>query len=236
MVFLRAGGRILGVETRNRRGSRRQCSGNNESNRSGRTTYSAASARLTGSFRSASRGPGDPSVRSRTHRRRCEVLQRRPALSRFDLSDCAASTSYWGRFIRAGTEPRASWRRRPRPCGRRRPPAASPRTADASGAAMIGYRSLIRSPRRIRHRHTGRRFDNRLPARSVWGINDEYMVGARGFEPPTTSTPRRCATRLRYAPSIVCAERRAGPLPSPISGAAVRRRTMIPEKFRWRNC
>ncbi len=62
------------------------------------------------------------------------------------------------------------------------------------------------------------------------------MVGARGFEPPTTSTPRRCATRLRYAPSIVCAERRAGPLPPPISGAAVRRRTMIPEKFRWRNC
>ena len=27
------------------------------------------------------------------------------------------------------------------------------------------------------------------------------MVGARGFEPPTTATPLRCATRLRYAPS-----------------------------------
>ena len=27
------------------------------------------------------------------------------------------------------------------------------------------------------------------------------MVGARGFEPPTTSTPRMCATRLRYAPT-----------------------------------
>ena len=26
------------------------------------------------------------------------------------------------------------------------------------------------------------------------------MVGARGFEPPTTGTPCRCATRLRYAP------------------------------------
>ncbi|SUZ62885.1 uncharacterized protein METZ01_LOCUS15739, partial [marine metagenome] len=25
------------------------------------------------------------------------------------------------------------------------------------------------------------------------------MVGARGFEPPTTATPLRCATRLRYA-------------------------------------
>ncbi len=27
------------------------------------------------------------------------------------------------------------------------------------------------------------------------------MVGARGFEPPTTCTPCRCATRLRYAPN-----------------------------------
>jgi hypothetical protein len=26
------------------------------------------------------------------------------------------------------------------------------------------------------------------------------LVGARGFEPPTTCTPCRCATRLRYAP------------------------------------
>ena len=29
------------------------------------------------------------------------------------------------------------------------------------------------------------------------------MVGARGFEPPTTATPLRCATRLRYAPKVV---------------------------------
>ncbi len=27
------------------------------------------------------------------------------------------------------------------------------------------------------------------------------LVGARGFEPPTTATPLRCATRLRYAPN-----------------------------------
>ena len=27
------------------------------------------------------------------------------------------------------------------------------------------------------------------------------MVGARGFEPPTTATPLQCATRLRYAPT-----------------------------------
>src|SRR5690625_4499302 len=26
------------------------------------------------------------------------------------------------------------------------------------------------------------------------------MVGVRGFEPPTTCTPCRCATRLRYTP------------------------------------
>jgi hypothetical protein len=28
------------------------------------------------------------------------------------------------------------------------------------------------------------------------------MVGARGFEPPTTCTPCKYATRLRYAPRI----------------------------------
>ncbi len=34
----------------------------------------------------------------------------------------------------------------------------------------------------------------------VHGPRSEEMVGARGFEPPTTATPLRCATRLRYAP------------------------------------
>ena len=29
----------------------------------------------------------------------------------------------------------------------------------------------------------------------------KYRVGARGFEPPTTTTPLWCATGLRYAPS-----------------------------------
>ena len=28
------------------------------------------------------------------------------------------------------------------------------------------------------------------------------LVGARGFEPPTPCTPCRCATRLRYAPTV----------------------------------
>ena len=30
------------------------------------------------------------------------------------------------------------------------------------------------------------------------------IVGARGFEPPTTCTPSKCATRLRYAPKTNC--------------------------------
>gem|GEM_PF-5973774 len=35
----------------------------------------------------------------------------------------------------------------------------------------------------------------------AWGAKPLfYMVGAKGFEPSTPSTPLRCATRLRYAP------------------------------------
>ncbi len=30
-----------------------------------------------------------------------------------------------------------------------------------------------------------------------------FLVGARGFEPPTPWTPSKCATRLRYAPTNV---------------------------------
>jgi hypothetical protein len=40
----------------------------------------------------------------------------------------------------------------------------------------------------------------RRRSRQGYGDMLEKLVGARGFEPPTTSTPRRCATRLRYAP------------------------------------
>lgn len=29
------------------------------------------------------------------------------------------------------------------------------------------------------------------------------MVGARGFEPPTPCSQNRCATRLRYAPTLL---------------------------------
>ena len=31
----------------------------------------------------------------------------------------------------------------------------------------------------------------------------DLLVGARGFEPPTTCTPCRYATRLRYAPTVL---------------------------------
>ena len=30
------------------------------------------------------------------------------------------------------------------------------------------------------------------------------LVGARGFEPPTPCAQGRCATRLRYAPTLYC--------------------------------
>src|SRR3954471_14372281 len=36
-------------------------------------------------------------------------------------------------------------------------------------------------------------------------------VGARGFEPPTTGTPYRCATGLRHAPSDSHCSRLDGP-------------------------
>ena len=37
------------------------------------------------------------------------------------------------------------------------------------------------------------------------------LVGAEGFEPPTTCTPCRCATRLRYAPNAAILADRATP-------------------------
>src|SRR4030067_117014 len=51
------------------------------------------------------------------------------------------------------------------------------------------------------------------------------LVGARGFEPPTTSTPRRCATRLRNAPLEL--------LPAP--GNSAPRMHIIPENTCGRN-
>lgn len=41
----------------------------------------------------------------------------------------------------------------------------------------------------------------------LWGMSTPglalacQMVGLTGFEPATTSTPRKCATRLRYSPT-----------------------------------
>lgn len=40
-----------------------------------------------------------------------------------------------------------------------------------------------------------------LPSTSDLSTLVDSLVGARGFEPPTTGTPCRCATRLRYAPN-----------------------------------
>ena len=34
------------------------------------------------------------------------------------------------------------------------------------------------------------------------GKKGEVMVGAEGFEPPTLCSQSRCATRLRYAPTL----------------------------------
>jgi hypothetical protein len=34
-------------------------------------------------------------------------------------------------------------------------------------------------------------------------IENDLMVGAEGFEPPTLCSQSRCATRLRYAPTDV---------------------------------
>ncbi len=34
------------------------------------------------------------------------------------------------------------------------------------------------------------------------GHTGNYLVGARGFEPPTPCSRSRCATRLRYAPTL----------------------------------
>jgi hypothetical protein len=42
-----------------------------------------------------------------------------------------------------------------------------------------------------------------LGERSPRPCFDAEMVGARGIEPPTPCTPCRCATRLRYAPTLI---------------------------------
>src|SRR5699024_11616244 len=43
------------------------------------------------------------------------------------------------------------------------------------------------------------RFDG-LSSRNRLSYFRQDLVGVRGFEPPTTCTPCRCATRLRYTP------------------------------------
>ena len=43
--------------------------------------------------------------------------------------------------------------------------------------------------------------DRSFAPRVTPGKDQRFMVGVRGFEPPTTATPLRCATRLRYTPT-----------------------------------
>src|SRR5262249_16663164 len=54
------------------------------------------------------------------------------------------------------------------------------------------------------------------------------MVGATGFEPATTCTPSRCATRLRYAPGSCSAKRRTAgkrDVPAPLGWVKTLRRS-----------
>ena len=46
-----------------------------------------------------------------------------------------------------------------------------------------------------------------IPASNLAGDQGLRMVGATGFEPATTCTPSRCATRLRYAPRKLSRQR-----------------------------
>ena len=48
------------------------------------------------------------------------------------------------------------------------------------------------------------------PRSQAPGREEHLMVGATGFEPATTSTPRRCATGLRYAPTCLAMESACG--------------------------
>ena len=36
----------------------------------------------------------------------------------------------------------------------------------------------------------------------LWGVPQVVLVGLRGFEPPTPCSRSRCATRLRYSPTV----------------------------------
>ncbi len=41
------------------------------------------------------------------------------------------------------------------------------------------------------------------------------LVGAEGFEPPTLCSQSRCATRLRYAPTLLLIVSRTDSIPNP---------------------
>src|SRR6185503_20328120 len=94
---------------------------------------------------------------------------------------------------------------RDRLCDRRR--TAGPRLRERGGPrdGRVGARRA-RAARGARDRGGGQR---RVVPRAREGrvrdgeprrVSPRYVVGARGFEPPTPWSQTRCATRLRYAP------------------------------------
>ena len=69
-------------------------------------------------------------------------------------------------------------------------------------AAQICSRQICELPGRFHHPII---FSHKKIPPNFWRKEDIFlwlkMVGARGFEPPTTTPPVWCATRLRYAPT-----------------------------------
>ncbi len=55
---------------------------------------------------------------------------------------------------------------------------------------------------RIYERHWPR--ERNVPRPRLKDRHKDYVVGARGFEPPTSCSQSRRATELRYAPTEVC--------------------------------
>ena len=60
--------------------------------------------------------------------------------------------------------------------------------------------NATRAGSRREEKYSRKRKDRLSPVFSLQAKGLIFLVGARGFEPPTTCTPCRYATRLRYAP------------------------------------
>ncbi len=88
---------------------------------------------------------------------------------------------------------RSSWSE----CGSspRRPSRACAIRTSSTG---VGFRD--EAERRRRKRNIAPYIHRTSDPVRVRGFDVHLLVGARGFEPPTPTTPLWCATRLRYAP------------------------------------